>query len=257
MKTHLGSVCRNIRLGSLNFLLGAVVFYGPICVMTWYFDLPDDFSARILLNLLAAIVPLSALLSPPEDWKSIKNIRELIGFALFFALILLLLVGDKFDWGILAISAAMILGIIPWGVWIWLLLGGSWFLFSGLFFAFVAMMIYWIVALVEMGGPPELVLMPLLIVAVGGAIWALFARCIWNHAKRRKYRRLGGPGWQAAAMAYLFIPVILVAIVFPVMLGLDNIWSAASLTFLGVLMSAVISDPLRRFLLEWGNLSTS
>ena len=58
-------------------------------------------------------------------------------------------------------------------------------------------------------------------------------------------------------MATLFFPVILVAVFVPWMLELSPIWSAVSLTIVGVLLSAVVSDPLRRFLLEWGTLSPS
>ena len=47
----------------------------------------------------------------------------------------------------------------------------------------------------------------------------------------------------------------LVAIVVPPMLEFSDIWSAVSLSLVGVLLSAVVSDPLRRFLLEWANLS--
>ena len=56
-------------------------------------------------------------------------------------------------------------------------------------------------------------------------------------------------------MATLFFPVILVAVVVRWMLELSPIWSAVSLTIVGVLLSAVVSEPLRRFLLEWGNLT--
>ena len=254
MKVLLGLVCRNIRLGSLSFLLSVAAVYGPICAITWYFDLPEDFSARIFLNLFSAIVPLSAFLFPPKHWMSVQNARELIGFASFFALILLFLAGNKFNWDILASNAAFVLLVIPYGWWVWKLSERSWFLLSGLFLSFVAMMIYWIAALIKASGPPEFLFLPLLIVAVGGVAWAPIGRCIWNQAKLRKNRRLGGPGWQAAAMAVLFVPVILVAVTFPHMLGLDDIWSAVSLTLVGVLLSAVVSDSLRRFLLEWGNL---
>ena len=60
---------------------------------------------------------------------------------------------------------------------------------------------------------------------------------------------------QALAMAILFLPVIVVAVAAPGMLELDAPWSAVSLTIVGVLLSAVVSDPLRCFLLEWGKLS--
>ena len=59
---------------------------------------------------------------------------------------------------------------------------------------------------------------------------------------------------RALAMAILFFPVILVAMAVPGMLGLSSTWSAVSLTLVGVLLSAVISEPLRLFLLERGKL---
>lgn len=250
MRSFLRKASRNIRLGLVNFIIGTVLIYGPVCVMTWHFDLPDDFSSRVLMNLLAAIVPLTAFLFPPKNYMS----KELIGFALVFALMLLFLAGEKYDWKILASNTAMVLVVFPLVWWVWKFSGGSWFLLSGLVFAFIAMMIYWIAALIKEGGPPELLLMPLLIIAIGGLVWVLPAHYIWNQAKIRKNRRIGGPGWQAAAMVFLFIPVITVAFTFPDMLRLKDIWSAVSLTLVGVLLSAVISEPLRRFLLECGNL---
>ena len=39
------------------------------------------------------------------------------------------------------------------------------------------------------------------------------------------------------------------------MLEFSDIWPAVSLTLVGVLLSAVVADPLRRFLLEWAHLS--
>ena len=57
-------------------------------------------------------------------------------------------------------------------------------------------------------------------------------------------------------MAILFLPVILTAVFIPGMLELSQIWSTVSLAIAGILLSAVVSEPVRRFLLEWGNLST-
>ena len=65
---------------------------------------------------------------------------------------------------------------------------------------------------------------------------------------------MAGPGTQTLAMVSLFLPVILVAIFVPGMLDLSQIWSAASLTIVGVLLSAVVAQPLHRFLLEWAKL---
>ena len=55
-------------------------------------------------------------------------------------------------------------------------------------------------------------------------------------------------------MAILFLPVIVVAVAVPGMLDLSPAWSAVSLTIVGVLLSSVVAEPLRRFLLRWGDL---
>ena len=119
----------------------------------------------------------------------------------------------------------------------------------------VALMIYWVAALSGVGGALEILILPLPTVLFDGVFWALVARWTLAIAERRKDCPLSGPGTQVLAMAILFFPVILVAVVVPWMLELNQIWSAVSLIIVGVLLSAVIADPLRGFLLEWGKLS--
>ena len=147
----------------------------------------------------------------------------------------------------------MVLAIFPWCLLVWQLMGGNRrLLLTGLLLALAVFMIYWIAALIQAQSSPELLLFPLLAVTIVGLIWTPFARRILNTAEQLKERPIGGPGMQALAMTILFLPVILFAFFVPGMLGLSQIWSAVSLTIVGVLLSAVISDPLRRFLLEWG-----
>ena len=118
------------------------------------------------------------------------------------------------------------------------------------------MLIYWLAALASTDDLPlTLLLLPLPTVFLFGVAWAPAARWTLGDARRRSHRRIGGPGFQALAMTILFLPVALVAIVVPPMLEFSDIWSAVSLTLVGVLLSAVVADPLRRFLLEWANLS--
>ena len=127
-------------------------------------------------------------------------------------------------------------------------------LLTGLVLAFTVFMIYWVAALVEFGAPWELVLLPLAMVTFGGLAWAPLAALVLNTAKRRKHHRVSGPATQAAAMITLFLPVVLVAVAVPGMLQVGETLSAVSLTIVGVLLSAVVSEPLRRFLVEWGDL---
>ena len=130
----------------------------------------------------------------------------------------------------------------------------NWLLLTGLILALAVTMIFWMVALVRDEDSLDSLLLPLPVVLFFGIAWTPVAWRILDIAGRWKNRRVGGPGMRALAMAILFFPVILVAMAVPRMLGLSSTWSAVSLTLVGVLLSAVISEPLRRFLLEWGNL---
>ena len=52
-------------------------------------------------------------------------------------------------------------------------------------------------------------------------------------------------------MVIPFFHVTLAALVVPWMFKLNLIWSSVSLTIVGILLSSVVSDPVRHFLLEW------
>ena len=232
--------------------LVSVVYGVPVYALTWHSGLIDDLSVRLLLSVLVAMVPVAELLSAPRPWKSRG---DLLLFALFIVPVSLFAIGHRFNLRVLSSNAAMLVAVLPWCWLIWQLMGGSLLLLTGLILAMVAMMIYWVAALSGVGGSLEILILPLLPVLFGGVFWAPVARLTLAIAERRKDCPLSGPGTQALAMAILFVPVILVAVIVPFMLELSQIWSAVSLTIVGVLLSAVISDPLRRFLLKWGNLT--
>ncbi len=243
---------KEIRPRLAGTFLAIVVYCVPVNALTWYLGLVDDLSARISISVLVAMMPALEVLSLP---RPLKSRRELLWFALFIVPVILLATGQKFNWGGLTANTAMVLVVLPWGWLVWQLMRRDWLLLTGLILALAVMMIYWIAALIQTQSPLELLLFPLLTVTLVGLIWTPFARGILDIAQRRKVHRISGPGTQALTMATLFLPVILVAVAVPGMLELSQIWSAVSLTIVGVLLSAVVSDPLRRFLLEWGNLS--
>ena len=229
---------------------------GAANTIVWYFGLPDDLSPRIFLSVLAALMPASELLSPPRPWSARG---EILWFALFLSLVLLLAAGDKFNIVVLGTNAALALLSLPLAWLIWQLAGRQWLLSTAFGFAVAVMMVYWTTAIVQSSGdgsltPLLLLLLPLPTVLLFGAIWAPVARRTLTAARRRRLRRISGPGMQALTMVILFLPVLMVVVIVPPMLGLSEIWSAASLTLVGVLLSAVVSDPLRRFLLEWAIL---
>ena len=244
----------SIRPRLPGVFLVSVVYGVPVYALAWYSGLIDDLSVRLLLSVLVAMIPVAELLSAPRPWKSRG---DLLLFALFILPVSLFAVGHKFNLRVLSSNAAMLVAVLPYCWLVWLLMGRSWLLSTGLVLALALMMIYWVAALSGVGGALEILILPLPVVLFGGIFWAPVARWILAVAKRRRDCPLSGPGTQALAMATLFFPVILVAVIVPWMLELSPIWSAVSLTIVGVLLSAVVSDPLRRFLLEWGTLSPS
>ena len=230
---------------------------GAVNMITWYFGLVDDRSVRITLSILTALVLVLVFLSSPILWRDRKDI---LWVAAALVLALLLVTGDTFNIDVIGTNAAVALVSLPLALLVWLLTGRQWLLSSAFLFALAVMMIYWLAALAQTDDSPLtllllVLLLPLPTVLLFGVAWAPVARWTLGAARRRTHRRIGGPGFQTLAMSILFLPVALVAIIVPPMLEFSDIWSAVSLTLVGVLLSAVVSDPLRRFLLEWANLS--
>ena len=235
-----------------GFFLVSLIHCVPVYVFTWYFSLIDDLSARISISLLVTILPVAELLSEP---KRLKLRGEQYWLALFLWLALLLVASQEFKWHGLAGNTAVSLLMLPYAWLVWWLMRRSWLLLTALMLALVLMMIYWTAALAGDDSWFDLLLLPLPVVILGGIIWAPVARQLLDSARLRKDCPMSGAGMQALAMAVLFLPVIVVVVAIPRMLDLSSAWSAVSLTIVGVLLSTVVSDPLRRFLLEWGDLT--
>ena len=249
--TFVGKAYKEFRPRLPGALLVTLIHCVPIYAFTWYFSLIDDLSARISISLLVTMLPVAELLSDP---RPLKSRGEQYWLALFFALALLLVASHEFKWHGLAGNTAVSLLMLPYAWLVWKLMRHSWLLLTGLMVALVLMMLYWTAALAGDDSWFDLLLLPLPVVILGGIIWAPVARQIWDTAGRRIDCPLSGPGMQALAMAILFLPVIVVAVAVPGMLDLSPAWSAVSLTIVGVLLSSMVAEPLRRFLLRWGEL---
>ena len=245
---------KSIRPRLPSAFLVSLAYGVPVYALTWLSGLFDDLSVRLLLSVLVAMIPVAELLSAPRPWRSRW---DLLLFTLFIVPVSLFAIGHKFDMPVLSSNGAMLVAVLAYCGLVWLLMGRSWLLSTGLVLALALMMIYWLAALSGVDGALEILILPLPVVLFGGIFWAPVARRTLDFARRRRDCPLSGPGTQALAMTTLFFPVILVAVVVPWMLEVSPIWSAVSLTIVGVLLSAVVSDPLRRFLLEWGKLSPS
>ena len=203
------------------------------------------------MSAVIVLVPMFDFQPPPRTWASRE---ELIWVSSFLALTVLLVASERFGWAGVGIHVVLLLVALPYGWVVWKLMRRNWLLLTGLILALATMMVFWVAALVGEQESLDVVLLPLLLVFFFGVAWTPVAWRALDLAQRWKNRRVGGPGMRAVAMAILFFPVILVAMAVPGMVGLSATWSDVSLLLVGFLLSTVISEPLRRFLLEWGNL---
>ena len=237
------------RLGGA--ILCLIACCAPVAALTWCFDVIDDLQARVGITALVALMPTIELMSQP---RPLLSRRDLFGFGALMALLLLMMVGDRFEWPVLKLNAAILVAILPYWVVAWVLMRRKLILLCALFLGLAVMMVYWVKAMADTNASLELLLAPVPAVLLAGIVWAPTASFALNWAQSCKNRPMAGPGTQMLAMISLFLPVILIAIFVPGMLGLSQIWSAASLTIVGVLLSAVVAQPVRRFLLEWAEL---
>ena len=250
--TGLNGVWRSVAGRASGFLLVSSVVLAPSYLLIWHSELIDDLSVRVFVTSLVAIFCVLELFAEQRPWK---ERRYLIYVVLFLVLVGVLAIGRKYNLDVLASNAAVAVAILPWVWLIWLLLGRSGLLLTCLIAALVALMIYWIAALSRQGGPPEILLLPVWVVAFGGIFWAPVARLTLSWATRSRERPLLGPATEALAMATMCFPITLIAVVFPDTLKLPAAWSEVSLTIVGVLLSAVIAKPVRQIVLGWGSLA--
>ena len=202
--TFVSKAHKHIRPRLPGVILVSVIHCVPIYVMIWYFSLIDDMSARISISLLVAMLPVAELLPEP---RPLKSRGEQYWLALFFGLGLLLVASHEFNWHGWAMNAAVSVTALPYGWLVWKLMRRSWLLLTALMLALALMMAYWAAALAGDDDWFGLLLLPLLVVLLGGIIWAPAVRQLLDSARLCKDRPMSGPGMQALAMFMLFLPV--------------------------------------------------
>ena len=230
---------------------GLLVF----AALMWFPDLIDGTSTRVLLMLLYAVIPLSALFDTSDDRAERRQfIWWNLGFVLLILGLLLIAMSDRFNWPLLGMNVLFVMISAPFLLVFAILIRGT--PLTG-----VALVPSTIVAVVYLTIPGdssairiELLLIPLPIVLIGSVVWSYVARLLLNQARKRRQVPIWGPASESLSMLFLFLPLVLFAIMMPRALTDDQIWLAASVTIIGVLLGSVVSTPLRQFLLDLGQL---
>ena len=221
------------------------------CALVWYFDTIEDSALKILATALIGLGLALMFTSPPAPWRSRG---ESVWLAAFVVGALVALGADKLDHSAILVNAAIFVGVIAlWWV-VWQLMGRQWLLLTGFMFALAVLMVYWVSALALYDGQEEHLLLPVPTFILVGIAWSPCAWWIFSRAVRWKTRRVVGAAMQALVMLWLFLPAIVVTVGAPIVLGLGEIWIGVSISVSSFLLSTMVSNPLRRFLLEWGHL---
>ncbi len=198
----------------------------PVYAVAWLFDGFSNLAANIAITSLVTAMPIIHLFSPPER-LTFRSHAVWLSIVSWFALALF--IGDEYHWRFLPFSVTLVLLGFPYGWFFWQIVRYEWLPYMGFTLALAAAMIYWGAALAINKEGFDLLLLPLPIILFGGILWAPVASWTLKSARRRKNRRISGPGMQALAMTMLFFPITLVAIGFPSGLGLNPMWSNVSL----------------------------
>ncbi len=247
LKTACQAIRQRIAVLSIT-VLGVCI---PVYVIAWFLDVFDDTVTSIGLTILVSGLPVIELITPPKHSTNKSNIGWFSGF-IFIALTLF--AGEKYDIQFLSFSSMFVIVMLPWSWIFWQIVRRELILVPGFALALIAILVYWAGALVKDELTFDLLLLPLPLILVAAVFWAPIASWTLKFARQSKYDRIRGPATQALAMGTLFLPATLASFTIPAVFELSDIWSVAFVTIVTIILGAVISDPLRRLFVEWGNL---
>ena len=247
LKTFLGAFRQRFWVLAVT-ILGICV---PVYVMAWCLDVFNNVASSVTVSVAVTFLPAIRFLSPAEQ---LTKSSYLGWFSAFVLVALALFFGANNDIQFLTFGAIFVIVALPW-IWIfWQIVRHELILIPGFALALIAILIYWAGALAKDNLTFDLLLLPLPLTLVAAVVWAPIGSHALKIARRYKNVRIRGPATQALAIAILFMPAILVSFTIPDVLELSDSWSAACVTIAGVILGAVISEPLKNLFLEWGNL---
>ena len=180
---------------------GLLVF----AALMWFPDLIDGTSTRVLLMLLYAVIPLSALFDTSDDRAERRQfIWWNLGFVLLILGLLLIAMSDRFNWPLLGMNVLFVMISAPFLLVFAILIRGT--PLTG-----VALVPSTIVAVVYLTIPGdssairiELLLIPLPIVLIGSVVWSYVARLLLNQARKRRQVPIWGPASESLSMLFPF-----------------------------------------------------
>ena len=224
----------------------------------WGFDYINRLADSIVMNLLAAVLPLIVFYEAMHQEREARRCGwRYGGFVLFLGLALLFLIGEKYDVDELGINVFVIMTSSPWLFIFWILVRRKRILAIGMVPAAIILMGYWAVPGLSDGLELQYFLIPLPAVSIMLASWTLLVWILFEGVDRWPKDPTLGPLMESLAMLSLFIPIMVLAIWVPRTIPGGEDWSVVLAAMVGVVFGSVVSEPLTRFLRSYGNLPSA
>ena len=242
------------RALTVNFIL-TLVCLGMLAYLIWGFDYVGDLNDRIVLSVIPA------LLVPMVFWEALRQEQGSPQFSLsygvytlFTGLLLVVAVSDKFDLELPGVNAIVMMASSPWLLIFWMLARQKRLLVIGMVPAAILLMAYFVLPEALTNRNFDYLLFPLPAVSILTALWTSLVWVFLKGVDRWSDHSTLGPLMESLAMFFLFIPSMILAIWVPRAFPGGDDWSVVLAAMVGVVFGSVVSQPLRLFLLGYGDL---
>jgi len=233
-------------------LLGLASF----ATVIWIFGPIEDHNARVIVTLIYAVMPILFFwdsftakrelgkLDLPNTWLTILSVSAL-----------LIVLFDRAGFPAAVISVASILVSIPL-LWVfWMIARGRWLLLFAIVPSMFAATLYLVRPITPAGVVLDYLFVPLPVLSLACVAWALPTRWFLNRAERSRGRPINGPAMESVSMLFLFTPLVVLTMLTVNALGFGETWVGVSGVVMALIFSSTISEPVRQFVLDLGNLS--
>lgn len=242
-----------IRLA--NFWI-SLVGLASITAIVWYFDPIEDLTARIALNLLAAVMSSLFFLEGISKAKRSSASRWLVlWFSVFSVLALLILFADRIDAPGLVINITSLLVACPSLFLYWKIVRCE----RLLLLWSIPVVITAMLSTLPLNAPADIILdlllLPLPVVSCACVVWAFATSLALRVAREKRCSAIWGPGLQSLAMLLLVAPLVALTMLAVNELRVDDVWVAVSGALVGILFGGAVSQPFGKFLRALGGLS--
>lgn len=165
-----------------------------------------------------------------------------------------LAVSDKFDLDTLEFNLVAVMLSSPWVVIFVILVREKRILTIGIVPAAIILMAYWAAPAYSNDEELQYILFPFTAVSLVTAAWTFFVWVFFKGIDRWPHHPTLRPLMESLAMLFLFMPLMALAIWVPRTIPGGDDWSVVIAAIVGVLFGSVVSEPLARFLRNFGNL---